>query len=227
MNIKKIVIVLICVLASIGCMAKDISNDNIDKNLDIILNSKIKNSNKNAIGYQYYLPSYISVRNVKDFNSELYSYGNTYYLYVDVVSYYHKVKNSYKVDKNAYISKKLKYGKKSGYLEVNEVKGKYYIEMMFNYAKVEAYVKKSDLVDSVSSMAYVLSSIKYNKNVIETLLGDSKYELGENETFNIFETKKNNNSNYLDWENEYDNYEGDTSSVESLIEKDELTNEED
>ena len=207
MNIKKVFIILICVFASIGCTIQNISDSDIDKNLDVILNKNIKNSNKEAIGYQYYLPSYISTRNVKDFNQELYSNGNTYYLYVDIVSYYHKIKNNYKI----------------GYLEVNEVKGKYYIEMMFNYAKVEAYVSKYDLVDSISSMAYVLSSIKYNKNTIEAMLGSGKYDLGENETYNIFETKKTTDGNFLDWVNEYDTYNGDNSSLESLIEQDEIT----
>ena len=93
MNIKKVFIILICVFASIGCTIQNISDSDIDKNLDVILNKNIKNSNKEAIGYQYYLPSYISTRNVKDFNQELYSNGNIYYLYVDIVSYYHKIKN--------------------------------------------------------------------------------------------------------------------------------------
>ena len=85
MNIKKVFIILICVFASIGCTIQNISDSDIDKNLDVILNKNIKNSNKEAIGYQYYLPSYISTRNVKDFNQELYSNGghfatNTYEL---------------------------------------------------------------------------------------------------------------------------------------------------
>lgn len=223
MNIKKIFILLLFVVASAGCTIENISNDDIDKNLNIILNKDIKNSNKNAIGYQYYLPSHISTRNVKDFNQELYSNGNTYYLYVDVVSYYHNKKNNYKIDKEAYISKRLDYKSKTGYLEVNKIKGKYFVEMMFNYAKIESYVSKYDLIDSISSMAYVLSSIKYNKSTIESMLGSSKYELGENEIYNIFETKKKNDENFLDWVNEYDNYKGDTSSLESLIEKDEIS----
>ena len=95
--------------------------------------------------------------------------------------------------------------------------------MMFNYAKVEAYVSKYDLIDSISNISYVLSSIKYNKNTIETMLGSGKYDLGENETYNIFETKKTTDGNFLDWVNEYDTYNGDNSSLESLIEQDEIT----
>ena len=41
--------------------------------------------------------------------------------------------------------------------------------------------------------------------------------------YNIFETKKTTDGNFLDWVNEYDTYNGDNSSLESLIEQDEIT----
>ena len=226
-NIKRLLLVSICLFILTGCNIRSINNDDIESNLDLILNSNMKYSNKDAIGYQYYLPSYMSVINVNDFNQELYYSNKKFYLYADIVSYYHKVDKEYTIDNNAYISKKLNYNGKKGYLEVNEVNNKYYIEMMFNYAKVEAYVEKYDLVDSISSISYVLSSIKYNNNVIETLLGENKYDLSGNETYNIFETKKNSDGNFLDWVNEYDNYNG-QEDVQSLIEKNEIsTSEED
>ena len=146
-------------------------------------------------------------------------------MYTDIVSYYHKIKKNYTVDNNAFISKKLIYNGKEGYLEVNQQDDKYYIEMMFNYAKVEGYADKYDLVDSISSISYILSSIKYNDNVIETLLGDKRYNLSENETYNIFKTKKSNDGNFLDYINEYDNYKG-SDEINSLIEKDEIESEE-
>ena len=125
------------------------------------------------------------------------------------------------------MSKKLENKDKFGYLEINKVNDKYYIEMMYNYAKVEAYVPKYELVDSVSTISYILSSIKYNDNVIESMLGESKYDLGDNETYNIFKTKKNTDGNFLDYINEYDNYNG-QEEAESLIEKEEIdTKEED
>lgn len=222
MNIKKILVILICLFVFTGCKIENISDDNIMTNVNLILNKNIKYSNKDAIGYQYYLPTYMSVNDVNEFNQEIYYEGKTFYLYADVVSYYHKIKKDYKLNKNAYISQKLENKNKIGYLEINKVKGKYYIEMMYNYAKVEAYVSKEDLVDSVSSISYLLSSIKYNDNVIESMLGENKYDLSGNETYNIFETKKNNSGNFLDYINEYDNYNGD-SEAESLIEKEEIS----
>ena len=50
MNIKKVFIILICVFASIGCTIQNISDSDIDKNLDVILNKNIKEKlNKNHI----------------------------------------------------------------------------------------------------------------------------------------------------------------------------------
>ena len=225
MNIKKILVIIICLFVFKGCKAENISNDNIMTNVNLILNKNIKYSNKDAIGYQYYLPTYVSIKNVNEFNQELYYEGKTFYLYADIVSYYHKVEKNYKTDDKAYISKKLENKDKFGYLEINKVKDKYYIEMMYNYAKVEAYVSKYDLVDSVSTISYILSSIKYNDNVIESMLGESKYDLGDNETYNIFETKKKTDGNFLDYVNEYDNYNG-KEEAESLIEKEEIDSKE-
>lgn len=223
MNIKRILIVVISLLVFTGCTIENISNDDIIKNVDIILNKKIKFSNKDAIGYQYYLPNNMNVKNVNDFNEEIISNGISYYLYADVVSYYYKVDINYKVDKDAYISKKLNYNDKQGYLEVNKDGNNYYVEMMFNYAKIEASVPKYYLVDSISNMSYILSSVKYNTKIVETLIGNKKYDLSDNETYNIFKSKKKNEGNFLDYVNEYDTYEGD---IESLIEKDEIKSDE-
>lgn len=223
MNIKKIILIIICLFVLSGCTIQSISDDNIDKNIDTILNRKVKYLNKNAVGYQYYVPQYMTVKTSNEFNQELYYEGNTYYLYADIVSYYHKVKGSYKINKDAYISKTIKNGKKTGYLEVNKVNKRYFVEMMYNYAKIEGYCYKEQVNDVVNSLTYILSSVKYNNNIIETLIGDKKYNLGNNETYNIFKVKKNSEGNFLDYVNEYDNYQGE--DLNSLIEKQEIQSE--
>ena len=55
MNIKKVFIILICVFASIGCTIQNISDSDIDKNLDVILNKNIKNSNQSLHDFETYL----------------------------------------------------------------------------------------------------------------------------------------------------------------------------
>lgn len=225
MKVHKILLLFLLIFLITGCKVEKLSNKDIEKNIDIILNKNNKYLNQNAIGYQFYLPNGVSVKEVTDFNQTLFSKSNKYYLYSDVVSYYHKVKNEYKINKKAYLSKKLKYGKKFGYIEINEDSGKYFVEMMYNYAKIESYVKKEDLNDTVINMCYILSSVKFNDNVIETLLGEAKYDLSDNETYNIFKTKKTeSNSTFLDYVNEYDNYDGE---VKNLIEQEEIETQKD
>ncbi len=92
MNIKKILLIIVCLFVFSGCKIEDISNKKIEKNVDLILSKNIKYSNQDAIGYQYYLPNYISIKETNEFNQELYFQGKTFYMYTDIVSYYHKVK---------------------------------------------------------------------------------------------------------------------------------------
>ena len=218
-SIEKILVSLVVLLLFTGCSIENISNEDISKNIDIILSKNIKYSNTNAIGYQYYLPSGINVRRTNDFNQELHSNGITYYLYADAVSYYYKVNKEYEINSKAYISKSLSYNGKSGYVEVNKQGNEYFVEYMFNYAKMEALVTESELNETISNMSYILSSVKYNDKIIETLIGNKKYDLSDNETYNIFKSKKKTDGNFLKYENEYGDYKG---SIESLIEKDEI-----
>ena len=225
MKLRKVLVLILTVCALTGCSISNINTNDYMKNINTILSRKSKYTNKNAIGYQYYLPNGVIVTEVNDFNQRLMSKGDIYYLYADVVSYYHKVKNKYKIDKKAYISKNLKYKNKYGYLEVNEHDNYYYVEMMYNYAKIESTVRKGNLKSSLSNMAYILSSVKYNDDIVENLLGEEKYNLSDNETYNIFKTKKSNNENFLKYVDEFDNYEGDDAT--DLIEKKEISQDKD
>lgn len=222
-SVKMILVSLVVLLLFTGCSIEDISNNNILKNIDIILSKNIKYSNTNAIGYQYYLPSGINVRRTNDFNQELYSNGVTYYLYADAVSYYYKIDEEYNTFDKAYISKSLSYNGKKGYIEVNKQDDEYFVEIMFNYAKIETLVPKYKLNETISNICYILSSVKYNDKIVETLIGNKKYDLADNETYNIFKTKKKNDGNFLEYENEYGDYKGD---IESLIEKEEINQDE-
>ncbi len=220
MKLRKVLLLIFTAFALTGCTISNINTKDYMKNINTILSRKNKYTNKNAIGYQYYLPSGVTVTEVNDFNQRLMSKGDIYYLYADVVSYYHKVKNNYKVDKKAYISNKIDYNKKKGYVEVNENDGYYFVEMMFNYAKIESNVKKSHLNEALSNMAYILSSVKYNDDIVENLLGEEKYNLSDNEAYNIFKAKKTTSDNFLKYADEYGNYEGD--DAVDLIEKEKI-----
>lgn len=216
MRLNKIFLLALVFLLA-GCTVVNINTDDYLKNVNNIIKRDSKKVSDNAIGYQYDLPNGVSKVETSDFNQKLKSGNSTYYLYVDMVSYYYKVKNTYKVDKDAFLSSKLTNKKKSGYVEVNRDNGKYYVEMMYNYAKIESYVEEDELKETLNNMAYILSSIKYNDDVVVTLVGEKKSNLSSDETYNIFKTKKGNNDNFLKYVDEFDNYEGEDAA--DLIEK--------
>ena len=204
---KKLFIVLVVsTLLLTGCSVEKLNGKSIDEVIDsiIIKNSKLENSNFN--GYSYYIPRELHLINKNDYNAILKdSHNNYYYLYVDAVSYYHKVKKNYKVDKEAYFSRKLNNKKKFGYFEINEQKSGYFIEAMYNYTKIEAFVMKDDLDDAVTYISTVLSSVKYNDKVLSTTIGENSLRYKE-ENFDIFKTKKDT-TNFLNYINEYENIE--------------------
>ncbi len=132
----------------------------------------------------------------------MYSFGDKYYLYVDLVSYYNKVSNSYKVndDSDAVYSEILN----NGYVLVTKYNNEYFIEVMYNYAKIE--VISSDIKNAISRSLVVLNSISYNDSVIETLLGNS-IDYNE-EKFELLGPSVNT-ENFLEYEEEYGTYEDD------------------
>ena len=218
---QKSIILFLLIFLFTGCSIVDISSNDYLKNINTIIKRNNKYTSDNAIGYQYKLPASVTKIESNEFNEVLKSNNERYYLYADVVSYYYKTKIEYKVDKKAFLSSKLEYKDKYGYVEVNEDNGKYYVEMMYNYSKMESYTSKENLKDTLNNMAYILSSIKYNDKVIENMLGDEKYNLSANQKYNIFDVKKKDTSTFLKYESEYDTYNGVDASKE-LIEKKEI-----
>ena len=204
---KKVIVLLLATLfLTTGCSGViTVRYDDIDTIVNEVLLKKSKLSNVAFEGYKYYVPRGLTFLNKDQFNALLQDqYHNRYYLYVDVVSYYHKVENTYKEDSSAYYSKALKNKDQFGYLKINEVKGKYFIEAMYHYAKVEVYVSKDQLQDAVCNVSYLLSSIKYNRSILETLIGDNVLNYKEEE-FDIFKSKRKS-GDFLDYVEEYGKY---------------------
>jgi len=220
MSKNKIILFLLIFLFT-GCSIVNINTNDYLKNINNIIKRDSKYTSDNAIGYQYELPTGVTKIESNEFNEVLISNDEKYYLYADVVSYYYKTQENYKVDKKAYLSSELKNNDKYGYVEVNKDNDRYYVEMMYNYSKIEGYVDKKNLRDTLNNMAYILSSIKYNDNVIENLLGNEKYNLSENQKYNIFNIKKANNNSFIKYEREYDTYNGEDAGKD-LIEKKEI-----
>ena len=185
---KRIVLLSIMLLLVSGCSIQQLSNTDFEENISMILSQDTNLSNVNFDGYEDYVPSGMRFVNKDDYNAVLQDrYSNRYYLYVDAIGYYHKTENTYKEDKDAFYSKKLKYNKKDGFIEINEEDNNYYIEMVFDYCKMEAYISKEYLVPVINNMSYILRSVQFHDKVLESLIGENVLDYKE-ENFNIFES---------------------------------------
>lgn len=199
---KKVLLAFIILVGLTGCTK--INNLSLDQIVNNTIETKVKLSNQYRTGYKYYLPRGLSVINQSDYNEKLNTDRYSYYLYVDVVSYYNKVKSEFKVNNSAYYSKAIKHDKNFGYLEIKPINDKYLVEIMYNYAKIEVIVKKKDINTTVANAITLLNSIQYNNNIIENVMGENVLQFKETE-LNIFETKKAE-SNYINYEEMYGQY---------------------
>ena len=195
---KKLVILLSMVMLFMtGCTVTKLDDTDIGKNMKTILSENNKLYNVYYSGYKYYLPKGISFINKDDYNAVLSdSHGNKYYMFVDAISYYYKVDNTYKVNSDSHYSKVINYNDKNGYIQIDEVKKKYFIQYVYNYVKIEAYVDKSELTSCVNNMSYILRSVKFNRTVVESLVGENVSEYDE-ENFSLFKAD-NSAESFLD-----------------------------
>ena len=194
---KLIVLLSIVTILVTGCSINKLDDNDIGKNIKTLMSEKNKLYNVYYEGYKYYLPKGIGFLDKDDYNAILKDRNNNkYYLYVDAISYYHKVENDYEINNDSHYSKKLDYNGKTGYIQIDEVDGKYFIQFVYNYAKMEAYVSEKELVDVVTNMCLVLRTVKYNDVVLESLIGENKLNYKE-EDYTLFKADSSKES-FLD-----------------------------
>jgi hypothetical protein len=201
---KKLVILAVTALLLTGCTVVRIDTSNIDNIVSVVLSKNNDLYNRVGKGYKYYIPRGVSHIDTSDLNEKLYSEGNYYYLYIDAISYFHNKELDYNEKENAYYSKKIEINNKEGYLEINKVDNLYFIEFMYNYGKIEALVPKNSIETVVLNATYILSTVKFNHNVIELML-DENYFTSREEVYDIFSAKE----------------KIDTSSIKKLLEYEE------
>ncbi len=195
---KKIVIMFMLLFLVTGCTVVRIDTKDIDNIISVVLSKDNKLFNRVGKGYKYYIPRGVNYIDTNELNDKLYSNGNYYYLYVDVISYYYEKENNYQINKDSFYSKAIDVKGKKGYLEINKVKNKYFIEFMYNYAKIEALVDKKDIEKVVLDSSYILSTIKFNNNVVKLMLNNG-YFINKEEKYDIFTSKKPND-NFLPYD---------------------------
>ncbi len=187
---KKLAILLLVLLLS-GCTVVRIDTSDLNNIVDVVLSKDNTLFNQIGKGYKYYIPVGVSYIDTEDFNDILYSNGNYYYLYIAPISYYYNVEKEYVLNNNAYYSRSININGKQGYLEINKQDNLYFVEFMYNFAKIEALVKKESLEEVILNASYILSTVKFNNNVITMMLDDEFLVLEEK--YDIFTSKQETN----------------------------------
>ena len=181
----KKILIIICLLFITGC------SDIRKQSYDDIINNIATRANKDNVyrtGYSYYLPRGMKVADSTLYNEAITDARYKYYLYVDIVSYYYNKEVTYTENPDSYYSKIFNIDSKKAYLEINKENSKYLIEFWYNYSKIEAICDLEDINDIVLNASYILSTVKFNNNVIKTVLDDTF--LVADEKYDMFESKK-------------------------------------
>lgn len=202
---KKNVLLLCLVVLLTGCSIKQVEFNNLDSITESIFTKNIKLSNSYFEGYKYYLPKGLRLVSKKDYNAKLINVDTNYYLYVDVIAYYNKVEKKFEPS-DGYYSKELNFNNKKGYIEITKEEDMYFVEIMYNYAKIETLVDERNLYDAVINSCYILSSVQFNNKIIETLVGENALDYKET-IFDIFGPHRDTDE-FLKYEEEY-RYKGD------------------
>ena len=161
---------------AVGCTRVD--NTSLDTLLNATLVDSTKLKNVYRAGYTYYVPKGMRVITHESSNEILEQENNIYYMYVDRVSYYKGIKKDYKINTSAYYSRGIEHNDLFGYVEIkNTTNNKYFIEIMYNYAKIEVIVDKEEdrypvdesLVKLIPLTIY-LSALGLGNNVVKSLV---------------------------------------------------------
>ena len=202
---KWLITLLISICFLTGCSITKISNSSVSDIFNTILYVDNNLSNTHMEGYSLYLPRGVTVIDKTDYNLKIKDNNYYYYLYIDTIAYHYKVENSFVENSGHFYSQRIAHDGKIGYIDVKEVDNKYFIVVMYNYAKLEAYVPKNGFNNAMMSICSILSSIKYNDSVISENIGDNKH-ITQEERFNIFDSNIEND-NFLKYESEYGTYD--------------------
>lgn len=213
---KKYILGLMFLLLLTGCT--NIHDASYDELVNRALGEKNADKNTYLEGYKMYLPIHMTLIGDINSNNILYSYGDKYYLYVDLISFYNKKQNIYKINHEKYeYSKDIDYDGKKGYVVVSPSNGGKLVEIMYNYAKIE--VVTNDVKRAIVDSLVVLKNIQYNYKIIDSMIGSNAL-VYDSELFTLL-GPENSTDNFLTYEEEYGVYEEDEQAVdENIIEMD-------
>lgn len=209
---------LVLLLLVTGCSIEKIEYTSYIDTINCVLSYNNDYRNVSLEGYYYYLPKGATLLEKTETNSLIRYQDMKFYLYVDVISYYHRSTMEFQESKDSYYSKKVEYNGQVGYLEITKFKDVYFVEFMYNYAKIEAFVVEEDIHEVLYQMATILSSIEYHDAILESLIGKNTFNYKE-ENYNILKPKSEQVSDeYLDFDYEqvYEEYDGEIKDEDSI-----------
>lgn len=198
---KKILLIGLVTLILTGCTIVRIDTTSIDNILNVVLSKENTLYNRVGRGYKYYVPRGVTYIDSSGSNDKLYSNSVYYYLYLDEISYYYQKTLDYKKDDSKYYSRKIDNDGSLGYLEITKQDNLYLIEFVYNYARIEALVPKEDINDTVLNSSYILSTIKYNSDIVKLSLEDNFLQNKE-EKYDVFSAKNQDDDSFLRYEEE-------------------------
>lgn len=207
---KKFVLLLIIVIFLTGCKIDRIDNKSIEEVITIMFSQKIKNTNAIGRGYEYYLPLGVIRQSIDSYNEKLYSNGDIYYLFIDIVGYLNKNPVIEKDQSESLFYKEID---NNGFITIKKQDDKNYIKIYYNYAYIEAYVSDENLNMAVSNMISILKTMNFEDTIL-SLENQNEIISDYEETFNIKTSTGREEVNFLDYEEQYDKYTGPDFDIE-------------
>lgn len=199
---KKILILLLGLFLITGCT--NINKSSLKTILNETANSKLKIYNAYKKGYKYYLPAGMRVVKSYDYNEFIKSKEDTFYMYIDLISYLDGNPLEYTEKGETYYFENLNVGDKKGYIVIKVTQdNKYLVEIAYNYAKIEVIVEDRRIKTAVAEAMTILSSIEYNESFLKGLSEESLLSYRE-ETVDIFKKGETDDSNRLQYVEDYD-----------------------
>lgn len=183
MRKMKLIIILVILFAITGC-AKIEKEDKDYNQLVVNCLDKKNVTNNVALGYKFYVPKGAKLIKNYDDNQKFLIDKDYMYLYVDIVSYYYKNEIKYEGENNSYYYNKISYNGKKGYIKITKEEDKYFVKIVYNYSKIEAYTTEDNLNKIISIGTIILDNIEYKRKIIKKAINESlgsfsevKYEI--------------------------------------------------
>lgn len=211
---KKILISILILLALTGCSKKQ-NNTNYIAYVNPVLTNQNNFVNKTSRGYKYYLPKGVSLIKDVDFNQKFKCYDTYIYLNADILSYYHKIEPLISNNEPNMYYRTFEKNNKIGYIKIKNENDKFYVEILYNYAKIELYTKESNLKNIITYATIIITSIQYNDEIIESIVNENYFSSMETEYKIIKPTE--NGETFEQYQEEYSSYQEDILPDEKTI----------